>query len=90
MKINELYIRGFLVTHGEDEEEEFIKTSVKNQEDAEKLDEHMRNYHSCGYGCQESERVWSIVERLKKFFNGDNVLTKSEYKQKILEEEKDV
>lgn len=28
------------------------------------------------------------VERLKKFFNGDNVLTKSEYKQKIIGEEK--
>jgi len=29
-----------------------------------------------------------IVEHLKNFFNADNVLTKSEYKQKILREEK--
>ncbi len=29
-----------------------------------------------------------IVERLKNFFNGDNVLTKQEYKLKILGEEK--
>lgn len=31
----------------------------------------------------------NTIERLKKFFNGDNVLTKSEYKQKILVEKTD-
>ena len=35
--------------------------------------------------CVELKR---IVERLEKFFNQDNVLTKQEYKQKILGEEK--
>ncbi len=31
-----------------------------------------------------NEKILLIIERLRKFFNADNVLTKSEYKQKIL------
>lgn len=34
--------------------------------------------------AQLFDKYEKIVERLKNFFNADNVLTKSEYKQKIL------
>lgn len=36
----------------------------------------------------KSQKEHEIVERLKKFFNQDNVLTKQEYKQKILGDKK--
>ena len=39
---------------------------LKNQEDAEKYDKHMRDQHSCGTGEIEYQRVFEIVERLKK------------------------
>lgn len=39
------------------------------------------------YEDEEISKVLSCYERLKKFFNEDNVLTKSEYKQKILGED---
>jgi hypothetical protein len=38
--------------------------------------------------CRNPVKDAEIVDRLENFFNGDNVLTKSEYKQKILEGEK--
>jgi len=55
-----------------------MKIIKENQEKAEKWDKH-------GSAMDVLIKRNKIVERLKKHFNGDNVLTKSEYKQKILE-----
>jgi len=37
--------------------------------------------------CERCVKIEAVIERLKKFFNGDNILTKSEYKQKIIGED---
>jgi len=50
---------------------------LKNQEKAKRWDE-------LGTPIKIDLDAIETAERLKEFFNGDNVLTKSEYKQKIL------
>jgi len=69
----------------EKEGEDIRDQILKNQEDAETLKVLNEIKQTISPKCYEYER---IVERLKKFFNQDNVLTKSEYKQKILEGKK--
>jgi len=61
--------------------EALVKQILKNQEDAEKWDLVSRDLEV------EEAKNTLIVERLEKFFNENNVLTKSEYKQKILKGE---
>ncbi len=58
-----------------------ITTAKKYKEDAEK-------YRNQPEIVTLTLKYREIVERLKKFFNEDNVLTKQEYNQKILGEEK--
>jgi len=50
------------------EYEDGLSTELLKQwkEDAEKYDKHMRDQHSCGTGEIEYQRVFEIVERLKK------------------------
>ncbi len=57
---------------------------IKYQEDAEKYLAMLKEAPD----LVEFDKLKRIIERLKNFFNADNVLTKSEYKQKILGEEK--
>ena len=70
--------------------EDLVEKILKYEVDAEKL---KRIEESGGklmdkycYKTAKSDR--EIVEHMKNFFNADNVLTKSEYKQKIIGEEK--
>lgn len=59
-------------------------TCEKNQEKAEKYLGMLKEAPD----LVEFDKLKRTIERLKNFFNADNVLTKSEYKQKILGEEK--
>ena len=57
------------------------------RKDAKKWEEHLKNIDIDKEikDHRQEKKDRQIVEQLKKFFNQANVLTKSEYKQKILE-----
>lgn len=64
-----------------------MKQILKNQEIADKWNKVVGG-HGLLTTPEEIYKWKEIVELLKNFFNGDNVLTKQEYKRKILGDKK--
>jgi len=63
-------------------------TLQKMKEDADRLNNCIKSGGRLmdKFCVSDAIKYQELVERLKNFFNADNVLTKSEYKQKILGE----